>query len=167
MVEKEDYSFVPDSSHNILSNADELTVVGVGISSSVVTNTAIGSSSHSDIAALRELVPSASEEEIGNALVEFGGLNSAANSLLGEKSAATSFVENVEVLGKKLTGKRKKLEADQDDLIHDAVAFYRSSSFDACSPLRVAYKEQPAIRRLTIVFRFSSTLTFDGFKKAK
>ena len=28
-------------------------------------------------------------------------------------------------------------------------------------------REQPSLRRLTIVFRFSSTLTFDGFKKAK
>ena len=41
--------------------------------------------------------------------------------------------------------KEKKLEVDQDDLIHDAVAFYKSSSFDACSPLRIAYEGQPAI----------------------
>ena len=76
--------------------------MGAGNSSSAVTNTAIASSSQSDLAALRELVPSASEEEIRNALIEFGGLNSVANSILCEKSAATSLVEIVHVLGQKL-----------------------------------------------------------------
>ena len=77
--------------------------MGAGNSSSVVTKTAIASSSQGDLAALREPVPSASEEEIRNALIEFGGLNSVANSILCEKSAATSLVEIVHVLGQKLT----------------------------------------------------------------
>ena len=156
------------SSHNSFSNTDAVIVMGAYNSSSVITNTASSSSSQSDIATLRELVPSASEEEIGNALLQCGGLDSAANSLLMERSGATceSLVQIIDVLGQKLTGKRKKLDVDEDELIHDAVAFYKSTSFDPCSPLRIAYQGQAAIDGGGVLRQFYTDL-FQGIIEGK
>ena len=34
-----------------------------------------------------------------------------------------SLVQIIDILGKKLTGKRKNLEVDEDDIVEDAVAY--------------------------------------------
>ena len=80
---------------------------------------------------LRELLPSAPDEELESALLEFEGLDSAANPLIRNSNASvaekkTSVAENsslaqiVQKIEKKLTSRRKKLKIDQDDLVIDA-----------------------------------------------
>ena len=51
----------------------------------------------------------------------------------------------INVLGRKLTGKRKILEVDEDNLNKDAVPYYESIQFDASCPLRITFWGQPAI----------------------
>ena len=105
-------------------------------------------SRHSDEATLRELLPSANEEDLDNVLLEFGGLRSAADALLeGDSLPEHSntvlcelLVQIIDILGKKLTEKRKKLEVDEDDIIEDAVAYYKSIQFDASCPLRIIFR---------------------------
>ena len=131
-------------------------------------------SSQSDKATLRELLPSASDEVLDNALVEFGGLDSAADALLGgdslEEDSNTaiceSLVQIINILGRKLTGKRKKLEVDEDDLIEDAVAYYKSIQFDASCPLRITFRGQPAIDSGGVLRQFYSDL-FEGLVQGK
>ena len=123
-------------------------------------NTVAGSSvatrSQIDKERLCELLPFATEAELEGALSEFGAIDSAANALLRdpnipaadenmEEGDDLSFVGITSKLGKKLTGKRKKLEIDEDDLVSDAIAYYKSIEFDAHCPLRITYASQPAI----------------------
>ena len=57
-----------------------------------------------------------------------------------------SLSQVVYKLGKKLTGKTQKLiTVDHDDLISDAIAYYKSSQFDASCPLKTKFSGQPAI----------------------
>lgn len=63
-------------------------------------------------------------------LLEFGGLHSADALLEGDSLPeysntvlCESLVQIIDILGKKLTGKRKNLEVDEDDIVEDAVAY--------------------------------------------
>lgn len=63
-------------------------------------------------------------------LLEFGGLHSADDLLEGDSLPehsntvlCESLVQIIDILGKKLTGKRKNLEADEHDIVEDAVAY--------------------------------------------
>ena len=59
-------------------------------------------------------------------LLKFGGLHSAEGDSLPEHSSTVlceSLVQIIDILGKKLTGKRKNLEVDEDDIVEDAVAY--------------------------------------------
>ena len=131
-------------------------------------------SRQSDKATLRELLPSASEEDLENALLEFGGLHSAADALLEGDSLpehsntvlCESLVQIIDILGKKLTGKRKKLEVDEDDIIEDAVAYYKSIQFDASCPLRIIFRGQPVIDSGGVLRQFYSNL-FEGLVQGK
>ena len=131
-------------------------------------------SSQSDKVALRELLPSASDEVLDNALLEFGGLDSAADALLegdslqedSNTAVCESFVQVINILGRKLTGKREKLEVDEDDLIEDAVAYYKSIQFDASCPLRITFRGQPAIDSGGVLRQFYSDL-FEGLVQGK
>ena len=44
-----------------------------------------------------------------------------------------------------VTGQLCKLTVEQDDILSDAVAFYKNPSFDPARPLRVSFRGQPAI----------------------
>ena len=136
-------------------------------------NTVAGSSvatrSQIDKERLCELLPFATEAELEGALSEFGAIDSAANALLRdpnipaadenmEEGDDLSFVGITSKLGKKLTGKRKKLEIDEDDLVSDAIAYYKSIEIDAHCPLRITYASQPAIDSGGILHQFYSDL---------
>lgn len=107
---------------------------GASTSADLMVATIAGPSSQSDKATLRELLPSASDEQLDNALLEFGGLDSVVDALLegdslqedSNTTVCESLVQIIEILGKKLTGKRKKLEVDEHDLVQDAVVYYKS-----------------------------------------
>ena len=117
---------------NGLTNTDNASASGASTSADSLRNNVFSissPSSQSDKATLRELLPSASDEDLDNALLEFGGLNSAADALLEGDSLqedsntpeCESLMQIINILGRKLTGKRKKQEVDEDDLIEDAV----------------------------------------------
>ena len=72
----------------------------------------------------------------------------------------------INILGRKLTGKRKKLEVDEDDLIEDAVAYYKSIQFDSSCPLRITFQGQPAIDSGGVLRHFYSDL-FEGLVQGK
>ena len=72
----------------------------------------------------------------------------------------------INILGRKLTGKRKKLEVDEDDLIEDAVAYYKSIQFDSSCPLRITFRGQPAIDSGGVLRHFYSDL-FEGLVHGK
>ena len=144
-------------------------------------NTVAGSSvatrSQIDKERLCELLPFATEAELEGALSEFGAIDSAANALLRdpnipaadenmEEGDDLSFVGITSKLGKKLTGKRKKLEIDEDDLVSDAIAYYKSIEIDAHCPLRITYASQPAIDSGGILRQFYSDL-FDALAEGK
>ena len=123
----------------------------------------------SDQARLRELIPSASDEDLESALLQHGSLDSAANALLQEEchiTGAESLAQIISALGQKLTGTRKKLDVDEDDLVGDAVAYYKSLNFDACRPLRISYQGQPAIDSGGVLRQFYSDL-FEGLVGGK
>lgn len=44
-----------------------------------------------------------------------------------------------------LVGLKKKLEVDQNDILGEAIAYYKSSKFDASCPLRIIFIGQPAV----------------------
>ena len=147
---------------------------GASTSADLVVASIAGPSSQSDKETLRELLPSASDEQLDNALQEFGGLDSAADALLegdslqGDSNTAVceSIVQIIEILEKKLTGKRKKLEVDEGDLVQDAVVYYKSIQFDASCPLRITYQGQPAIDSGGVMRQFYSDL-FEGLVEGK
>ena len=48
-------------------------------------------------------------------------------------------------LGEKLTGPPRKITVDQDDILADVLPLYKGPDFDPSQPVRVAFKDQPAL----------------------
>ena len=100
-----------------LTSTDNASVSGASTSADSLRNVfSISSpSSQSDKAALQELLSSATDEDLDNALLEFGGLYSAADALLDGDSLqedyntteCESLVQIINILGRKLTGKKR------------------------------------------------------------
>ena len=67
---------------------------------------------------------------------------------------------------KKLTGRKKKLHVDPDNIIDDAVSYYKSTDFDPYCPLRIAYTSQPAVDSGGVLRQFYSDL-FEGLVDGK
>lgn len=51
----------------------------------------------------------------------------------------------LQALGKKIVGDRVKVKVDPEDILSDALAVYKSTSFDPTCPLMIQYRLQPAI----------------------
>lgn len=147
--------------------------------SSAATTSSVVIGSWHDRERLSEVVPFASEEEIDNALSEFGSIDCAANALVHdcsmqedekeihvEEDVHPSLVKIINNVGKKLTGKKKKIEIDPDDIISDAISYYKSLDFDPHCPLRVTYTSQPAIDSGGVLRQFYSDL-FEGLAEGK
>ena len=117
---------------------------------------------------LSEVVPFASDEEIDNALMMFGSIDTAANALVEsgpissadkvpkEGSSPQSILNIIANLGKQMQGIKKKIQIDPEDIINDAVAYYKSPTFDPCRSLRVTYTSQPAIDSGGVLRQFYS-----------
>ena len=117
---------------------------------------------------LVEMFPNSSEGDLRVALTTHGTVSRAALSLsnsmvdaidgdsdseLGEsvflpKDTKTDQVPSLtsllERLQKKMSNEKEKLKIDEEDLLNDALAFYKDSDFDASKKLRVIYNNQPA-----------------------
>ena len=57
-----------------------------------------------------------------------------------------------------VTGPLFKLKVDEDDILNDAVAFYKCPSFDPTRPLRISFNDQPAIDTGGVLREFFSTV---------
>ena len=64
-------------------------------------------------------------------------------------------------LSSKLTQSTIKLTVDEDDVVTDAIAFYKRSTFDASRPMMVRYSGQPAIDTGGVLRQFFSDV-FQG-----
>ena len=58
---------------------------------------------------------------------------------------STSIHDKMEKLAKKMHGSRFKLRIDEDDILNDAIAYYKSPSFHPTRPLRIQFIGQPAV----------------------
>ena len=58
----------------------------------------------------------------------------------------------------RVTGRIFKLQVDEEDILTDAVAFYKSPAFDQARPLRVSYSNQPAIDTGGVLRQFFTTV---------
>ncbi|XP_044165556.1 uncharacterized protein LOC122949535 [Acropora millepora] len=66
--------------------------------------------------------------------------------LLNEECLKSNSIhDELEKLAKKLNGPRFKLRIDEDDILNDAIAYYKSPSFDPTRPLRIQFTGQPAV----------------------
>ena len=66
--------------------------------------------------------------------------------------------EIISQLSKRMTGEVKKLKVDPEDIINDALAFYKSPGFDPECPIRVYFSNQPAIDTGGVRRQFYSNL---------
>ena len=115
---------------------------------------------------LGEILPFASAQDIDSALSQYGNIEEAASALVSESTTPREKEENVypslaniiKSMGKKLVGRKIKLEVDPDDIINDAISYYKSIDFDPHCPLRIAYTSQPAIDSGGVLCQFSSDL---------
>ena len=103
---------------------------------------------------LKEMFPETKEEELKLAYDCSNSLQEAA-SFLADRSSSPELESQIplmslELLIEKLKGKlndafdRKKLRVDEEDLVADAVAFYKRPDFDPKAGVRVVYSGQPA-----------------------
>ena len=51
----------------------------------------------------------------------------------------------LEKLGKKLTGAPRRITVDQCDVLADILPLYKDPEFDPSRPMRVVFKDQPAV----------------------
>ena len=69
----------------------------------------------------------------------------------------------------KVTGPKFKLLVDQEDILTDAVALYKSPSFDPTRPLRVTFENQLAIDSGGVLWEIflllKKSLSVEGFSK--
>ena len=57
-----------------------------------------------------------------------------------------------------VTGPLYKLRVEEEDILADAVAFYKSPTFDPARPLRVSFNDQPAIDTRRVLRAFFSAV---------
>ena len=150
-----------------------------GKSQSRIQSKAKSEVEQSQVDALKELAPFASEDLINHALSEFPEIESAADALLTmnddnsndetnmcndscKANENLSLPEIVEKLKQQLDGKIKKITIDEADLMSDAIAFYKSYQFDPHCPIRVSYDKQPAIDSGGVIRQFYTSL-FEEF----
>ncbi|KAJ7377170.1 hypothetical protein OS493_030369 [Desmophyllum pertusum] len=118
------------------------------------------------IKALQGLFPDLPITEVEQALCkELGDVNKAAESLMQGDGmplidlTVSIWDEDIMVVGKRdvqlsailvelgtnLTGLPKRISVDQNDILADVIPLYKDAKFDPRQPLRVVFKDQPAI----------------------
>lgn len=109
---------------------------------------------------LREMFPSKPTDCLRDSLLVYGTLTKAALSLAGAEddeddsdllespfytcNAPASLQAIIEELKKKLSVEKEKLKVEEDDLLNDALAYYKDKDFDPKKKLRIVFKSQPA-----------------------
>ena len=113
-------------------------------SSAVVPRHAAVSNSSHDRKRHGEIWPFATAQDIDSGLSQYGSVEEAASVLVSEstmipkekeESVYPSLANIVKTVGKKLVGRKIKLEVVPDDIINDAISYYKSIDFDPHCPL--------------------------------
>ena len=117
------------------------------------------------------MFPSTPESEIKHAVEGCNSLEEAAH-ILADSPSVTQH-ENSAVMKPKSTldelllelksnmcsgEERKKLKVDEDDLLSDALTFYKRRDFDPKYPIRIIYEGQPAADTGGVLRQFYSDL---------
>lgn len=113
---------------------------------------------------LMEMFPSHSREELQDALNIHVTVEMAALALSSNVTNDTSDFDSVllqptflprdhdvvtlqaliEKIQRNFSSEKEKVKVDEDDILNDALAYYKDCKFDARKKLRVVYKGQPA-----------------------
>ena len=102
---------------------------------------------------LKEMFPSTEDRRISLAVEMYDSLEEAADFLAEDPPVTAEGDTEFTSLGEIINALKlnmhddddsKKLKVDEEDIVADALAFYKRSDFDPKFPLRVIYKGQPA-----------------------
>ena len=95
---------------------------------------------------LREMFPSRPEEDIDIAVASTLSIEEAAERLADEIPKKDLTIGDVleELRKGMIVDERRKLKVDEEDLLEDALSYYKRPDFDPKYPIRVQYKGQPA-----------------------
>ena len=95
---------------------------------------------------LQEIFPDIEEVELLNALDSSDSIEEAVDFLTDAMSPEVSLKSLLEKLKRKMHGEdeERKLRVDEDDIVNDAMAYYKRGDFDPRTPLRIIYNGQPA-----------------------
>ena len=149
-----------------LNNEQSSSLDQYNSSAAVPRHACVSNSSH-DRERLGEILPFATAQDIDSALSQYGSIEEAASVLVSEstmipkekeESVYPSLANIVKTVGKKLVGRKIKLEVYPDDIINDAISYYKSIDFDPHCPLRIAYRSQLAIDSGGVLRQFFSDL---------
>lgn len=77
--------------------------------------------------------------------------------LPGDRDLVTLH-EIIEQIQSNFSSDKEKVKVDEDDILNDALAYYKDSKFDARKKLRVVYKGQPAADTGGVTRRFYTQL---------
>lgn len=111
-----------------------------------------------ELSQLREMFPSKPIDCLRDSLVVHGSVTKAALSLSRTDvdvddsdlyqsvfdTAPESLQAIIEELKKQLNGEKEKVKVEEDDLLNDALTYYKDSEFDPKKKLRIVFKNQPA-----------------------
>ena len=111
-----------------------------------------------ELSQLREMFPSKPIDCLRDSLVVHGSVAKAALSLSGADvgvddsdlyqsafdTAPESLQAIIEELKKQLSDEKEKVKVEEDDLLNDALTYYKDSDFDPKKKLRIVFKNQPA-----------------------
>ena len=111
-----------------------------------------------ELSQLREMFPSKPIDCLRDSLVVHGSVTKAALSLSRTDvdvddsdlyqslfdTAPESLQAIIEELKKQLNDEKEKVKVEEDDLLNDALTYYKDSEFDPKKKLRIVFKNQPA-----------------------
>lgn len=128
---------------------------------------------------LREMFPGTSNSILQHALTSHGSVSQAALSLSRNfsqvvvdedeeedeslfiptfSSPADSLEAVLKKLKKGLSSEKEKLKVDEEDILNDAMAYYKDPKFDPTKQLRVLFRGQPAVDTGGVTRHFFSKL---------
>ena len=133
---------------------------------------------------LKEIFPESSRDDLASSLTQHGTVSKAAISMSVSLSNAdsesdtelmeTAFPSGTDVdkvmpvslallleeLQSSLSSEKVKVRVDEDDVINDAMAYYKCSEFDPKKKIRVVYNNQPAADTGGVTRQFFTRLLY-------
>lgn len=125
-----------------------------------------------ELSQLREMFSSEPTDSLRDSLMVYGTVTKTALSLAGEEndeddsdlfqspfdSAPASLQDIIEELKKNLNEEKEKVKVEEDDLLNDALTYYKDQDFDPKKKLRIVFKNQPATDTGDVLRQFFTQL---------